>query len=40
MFNRKQLNRRDNKRIFKQGAMRVHPKNLAANYVMRGGIRL
>lgn len=40
MPKRFKLTPHQNKRIFKAGAQRIHPKNLADSYVMRGGIRL
>lgn len=38
-MSRYKLSRRSSRRSFSRGATRVHSKNNAVNYVMRGGIR-
>lgn len=40
MPKRFKLKRNQSNKIFRQGAERIHPKNLADHFVMRGGIRL
>lgn len=40
MPKRFKLTKHQNRKIFRAGAQRIHPKNLADNFVMRGGIRL
>lgn len=39
MPKRFKLNQHHNRKVFRQGN-RIHPKNMPANFVMRGGIRL
>lgn len=40
MPKRFKLSHHQNKKIFRQGANRIHRKNFAGDFVMRGGIRL
>lgn len=37
---RKKMSKRKSKKLFARTGSKTHKKNLATNYVMRGGIRL